>query len=109
MYIGVDAIDASDQEKEERTYACADAATKYLYQNHGLRIKAVDIRTYYCQAKEQARLAGFTAWDATTVATSIANQVRNEVGYDAVTKYTPVSLPRFLFPTFVFFFFFFFE
>ena len=84
MYLGVDATDASNERKQEKSSAYAAAARELLKSNHGVEIKAETIRRYYVGVKS-------SKWDAWAVGIAIAGLVKEEDIVDAMMDFKPVG------------------
>lgn len=94
VYLGVDAIDASEERKAEKLDMYAAAAHELLLVNHRVRIRTLDIRKYYTQVRFQAEIKS-RRWDILLIGTIIAQHVKEKKVFDAIITFKPVSIRAF--------------
>lgn len=90
VYLGVDAIDASEERKAEKLDMYAAAAHELLLVNHGVRIRTLDIRKYYTQVRFQAEINS-RRWDILVIGAIIAQQVEEKEVFDDIITFKVVS------------------
>lgn len=95
VYLGVDAIDASEERRIKKLDFYAIAAHELLLVNHGVRIRTLDIRKYYTQVRFQAKRVNRRKWDTLVIGTVIAQQVKEKEVFDAIITFKPVSIRAF--------------
>lgn len=95
VYLGVDAIDATEEQKVEKLDVYAIAAHELLLVNHGVGIGPLNIRKYYTQVRFQAKRVDPRKWDTSGIGTIIAQQIKEKEVFDAIINFNLVSIRAF--------------
>ena len=95
VYLGVDAIDASEEQRTKKLDFYAIAAHELLLVNHGVQIRTLDIRKYYTQVRFQAKRVNRREWDTLVIGSVIAQQVQEKEVFDAMITFKLVSIRAF--------------